>query len=103
MRWRLTRAEAPPPDPNSTTPAADLRGRTRGIHPSGRAPTPSRDDRWRPSVQGPEPIVLTQWIWRRQAESIGQTPDLTLTVLLLSWTQKRIRDPEKHRPCSRVK
>ncbi|RZR72199.1 hypothetical protein BHM03_00011148 [Ensete ventricosum] len=36
---RPTRAEAPPPDPNSTTPAANLWGRTRGIHPSGRAPT----------------------------------------------------------------
>ncbi|RWV97323.1 hypothetical protein GW17_00039893, partial [Ensete ventricosum] len=79
---RPTRAEAPPPDPNSTTPAADLRGRTRGIHPSGRALTPSRDDRERASAQGPEPAVLTQRI-QRHAESTGQAPDLTLTFLTL--------------------
>ncbi|RZR96420.1 hypothetical protein BHM03_00025441 [Ensete ventricosum] len=47
---------------------ADLRGRTRGIHPSGRAPIPSRDDRRRVSAQGPKPTVLTQRIWR-QSES----------------------------------
>ncbi|RRT32797.1 hypothetical protein B296_00037053 [Ensete ventricosum] len=34
------------------------------------------------SAQGPEPAVLTQWI-RRQAESTGQAPDLTLTFLAL--------------------
>ncbi|RZS14520.1 hypothetical protein BHM03_00046219 [Ensete ventricosum] len=50
----------------------------RGIHPSSRAPTPSRDDRGRTSTQGPEPAVLTQRI-RWQAESTGQTPDLALT------------------------
>ncbi|RRT70390.1 hypothetical protein B296_00011781, partial [Ensete ventricosum] len=77
-----TRAEVPPPDPNSTTPTADLRGRTRGIRPSGRAPTPSQDDRGQARAQGPEPAVLTQRT-RRQAESIGQAPNLTLTFLAL--------------------
>ncbi|RZS05931.1 hypothetical protein BHM03_00036505 [Ensete ventricosum] len=57
---------------------AGFRGRIRGIHPSGRAPTPSRDDRGRASAQGPEPAVLTQRI-QRQAESTRQAPDLTLT------------------------
>ncbi|RZR75487.1 hypothetical protein BHM03_00059147 [Ensete ventricosum] len=57
-------------------------GRTRGTHPSGRAPTPSRDDHERASAQGLDPAVLTQWI-RRQAESTGQAPDLTLTFLAL--------------------
>ncbi|RWW28172.1 hypothetical protein GW17_00007361 [Ensete ventricosum] len=38
----------------------NLRGRTRGIRPSGRAPTPSRDHRRRASAQGPEPAVLIQ-------------------------------------------
>ncbi|RWW61403.1 hypothetical protein BHE74_00031542 [Ensete ventricosum] len=57
-------------------------GRTRGTHPSGRAPTPSRDDHERASAQGLDPAVLTQWI-RRQAESTGQAPDLTLTFLVL--------------------
>ncbi|RWV84882.1 hypothetical protein GW17_00053370 [Ensete ventricosum] len=52
---RPTRAEAPPPGLNSTTPVADLHGRIRGIHPSGRAPTPSQDDRGRASAQGSEP------------------------------------------------
>ncbi|RWW46209.1 hypothetical protein BHE74_00047878 [Ensete ventricosum] len=80
---RPARAEAPPPDPNSTTPAVDLWGRTWGIHPSGRAPTPSRDDRGRANAQGPEPAVLTQRI-RRQAESTRQAPDLTLTFLALT-------------------
>ncbi|RRT62571.1 hypothetical protein B296_00000689 [Ensete ventricosum] len=41
---------------------ADLRGRTREIHPFDRAPTPSRDDRGRASAQGPESAVLTQRI-----------------------------------------
>ncbi|RRT57693.1 hypothetical protein B296_00041946 [Ensete ventricosum] len=80
--WRPTRAEVPPPDPSSTTPAVGFRGRIRGIHPFGRAPTPSRDDRGRASAQGPEPAVLTQRIWR-QAESTGQAPYLTLTFLVL--------------------
>ncbi|RWW58061.1 hypothetical protein BHE74_00035104, partial [Ensete ventricosum] len=79
---RPTRAEAPPPDPNSTTPAIDLRGRTRVIRPSGRAPTSSRDDCERASAQGPEPVVLTQRT-QRQAESTGQAPNLTLTFLAL--------------------
>ncbi|RWW26868.1 hypothetical protein GW17_00008730 [Ensete ventricosum] len=79
---RPTRAEVPPPDPSSTTPAVGFRGRIRGIHPSCRASTPSRDDRGRASAQGPEPAVLTQRIWR-QAESTGQAPDLTLTFLAL--------------------
>ncbi|RWV94662.1 hypothetical protein GW17_00042780 [Ensete ventricosum] len=61
---------------------ADLRGRTRGTHPSGRALTPSRDDRGRASSQGPEPTVLTQRI-RRQVESTGHAPDLTLTFFTL--------------------
>ncbi|RWW59578.1 hypothetical protein BHE74_00033475 [Ensete ventricosum] len=61
---------------------AGFRGRIRGIHPSGRAPTPSRDDRGRASAQGPEPAVLTQRI-QRQAESTRQAPDLTLTFLAL--------------------
>ncbi|RZR91968.1 hypothetical protein BHM03_00020168 [Ensete ventricosum] len=61
---------------------ADLRGRTWGIHPSGRAPTPFRDDRGRASAQGPEPAVLTQRI-RGQTESTRQAPDLTVTFLAL--------------------
>ncbi|RWW82954.1 hypothetical protein BHE74_00008551 [Ensete ventricosum] len=79
---RPTRAEAPPPGLNSTTPVADLYGRIRGIHPSGRALTLSQDDRRRASAQGPEPAVLTQRI-RRQAESTRQAPDLTLIFLTL--------------------
>ncbi|RRT61243.1 hypothetical protein B296_00009631 [Ensete ventricosum] len=49
---------------------ANPRDGVRGIHPSSRAPIPSRDDRGRTSAQGPEPTVLTQRI-RRQAESTG--------------------------------
>ncbi|RWW49692.1 hypothetical protein BHE74_00044099 [Ensete ventricosum] len=82
---RPTRAEAPPPDPNSTTPAANLWGRTRGIHPSGRAPTLSRNDNGRTSAQGPEPAMLTQWI-RKQGESTGQAPDLTLTYFISGYS-----------------
>ncbi|RWW64770.1 hypothetical protein BHE74_00027973 [Ensete ventricosum] len=62
--------------------AADLRGRTWGTHPSGRAPTLFRDDRGRASAQGLEPAVLTQRI-RGQTESTRQAPDLTVTFLAL--------------------
>ncbi|RRT73243.1 hypothetical protein B296_00008186 [Ensete ventricosum] len=48
------------PDAGSRSSAANLRGRTRGIRPSGRAPTPSRDHHKRASAQGPEPAVLIQ-------------------------------------------
>ncbi|RWW43304.1 hypothetical protein BHE74_00051046 [Ensete ventricosum] len=78
---RPTRPEVPP-DPSSTTPIANPRDGVRGIHPSSRAPTPSRDDLGRTSAQGPEPAVLTQQRWG-QTESTEQAPDLALTFLAL--------------------
>ncbi|RRT31428.1 hypothetical protein B296_00050780 [Ensete ventricosum] len=42
---RPTRVRILPPDSSSTIPAADFASRTLRYHPSGRAPTPYREDR----------------------------------------------------------
>ncbi|RWW39364.1 hypothetical protein BHE74_00055317, partial [Ensete ventricosum] len=81
-KWRLVQAGTLPPDPSSTTLAADHLRRIPRSYPSDRAPTMRRGNRERASAHGARPAVLTQQT-RGQTASTGQASDFPLTFFTL--------------------
>ncbi|RRT57313.1 hypothetical protein B296_00034930 [Ensete ventricosum] len=75
---------------------AGFRGRIRGIYPSGRAPTPSRDDRGRASAQGLNQQTLSGYGGRPNPLAGTRFDTNTTAVLRREASEKELHEVRSH-------